>query len=215
MRSVLVGVALIALSASQAASDEHQDYLNALGMALPDSATGKLVFYDHGGERLLIEEITYPVTFAQESFCPDKVVIGGISIRTGQHEVALVRKLGGTYRVVEDSHEQAPDSFIVYFRSLILEYPNTLRYYALSELQKLGGWFRVLEWALPGSAHLRVHLYSPAKGGPYVARLLDLTLPPVSPDSVSYAPGNRHLLVRPGSPGATWDIGLNVVAIGR
>jgi hypothetical protein len=215
MRPVLVGVALIALSASPAASDERQDYLNALGMALPDSATGKLVFYDHGGERLLIEEITYPVTFAQESFFPDKVVIGGISIRTGQHEVALVRKLGATYRVVEDTHEQTPDSSTIYFRRLILEYPNTLRYYALSELQKLGGWFRVLEWDLPGPARLRVHFHSPARVGPYVARLLDLTLPPVSPDSVSYAPGNRHVLVRPGSPDATWDIGRNVVAFGR
>ncbi len=210
-----VGIVLLALIAIQASADEHQDYLSALGMALPDSATGMLVFYDHGGERLLIREILYPVSLAQEPLCPDKIVIGDTTVRTGQHEAALLRKLGRTPRVIEDSNEKPADSSVVYFRLLILKQPNTHRFYTISPLQTLAGWFRVLEWDLPDSSWLRAYLYCPEKKGPYTVRLLELGLPRISPDSVSYAAGEPDLLLRRGHPTVEWDVGTDTVTIRR
>jgi len=210
---MLLTAALFALSTNGYLGDEGHSGPNPLGIAFPDPATGKLVFHDRGGAKLLLSQMNYPATFAQESFCPDRIVIGQISIRTGNHEAALVRKLGSGYRVLVDAHAQTPDSSTTYFRRVILEYPNTLRYYAVSGLQGLGGWFRLLAWDLPDLARLKVHLRAESRDGPYVACLLDLALAPTSPDSVYHAPGNARLLVRPGSPGATWDLARNVVTI--
>jgi hypothetical protein len=213
MIRLFLAIGLVALIAGHAAADERRDYQNAMGMALPDSATGKLVFYDCGGERLLILPSMYPVSLAQETLCPDKVVLGDVAIRTGQHEAALLRKLGAASRVIEDTHQQSADSSIVYFRRLILSHPNTSYYYTLSQLQRLSGWFRVLEWDLPDSARLRVYLQSPERRGPRVAQLLELDLPRVPLDSVSFVPWRPDLLVRRGRPSVTWDLGRGILTV--
>lgn len=213
MTRLLLAIGLVTLMADHVAADERRNAQSAMGMALPDSATGKLVFHDRGGERLLILPSMYPVSLAQETLCADKVVLGEVAIRTGQHEAALVRKLGAVSRVIEDTHHQSADSSIVYFRRLILCHPNTSYFYTLSQLQELAGWFRVLEWDLPDSARLRVYLHSLERRGPRVARLIELGLPPVPLDSVSFVPGRPDLLMRRGRPSVTWDVGRDVLTV--
>ena len=211
----LVPSLLLLLIASHGFADERQDCLDALGMALPDSSGRDLVFYDRGGSRLVIEEMDYRRSLAQEPLVPDEIRIRAVTIRTGQHEAALQRKLGSEFRVVADTHEQSRDSSIAYFREIILRCPNTLRYYACSELQGLEGWFRVLEWEVADSASVRAYFHSPERQGPFVAKLLELELPEIEVDSVSYVSGAPLTLDRRGAPRVTWDLGQNVVSIGE
>jgi len=43
--------------------------------------------------------------------------------------------------------------------------------------------------------------------------MLELELPRVSPDSVSYVAGAPYVLVRRGLPAVEWDIGQNTVTM--
>jgi hypothetical protein len=172
-------------------------------------------FVDITGRCIPVANVDHREEFAWGTLAPDPIALGGRSVTRGLRESVIVKRLGDSFRVVEQPVRRSKRQDAEYVGDLMAAYPTTMHFYILGELQLqgTGGWFKVLEWTFPTWGTLRAYFRAMTESGPYVARLLHVKPDSVALEKVTWVTGSHLCLTRAGSPKMTWDIDRNSLMI--